>query len=146
DVKVEGKNVPRLFDPMGQNEGSVANANGPALLQPPATGAPVAAAAPAATILTAAVVKVEFKSKIKLWSTDVKNKKDEEAPPSGKPHWKTGGTSYPACYVREGASGTLTRKLEVTVEITTNLTGDATLVCVDSELEVESKSQKIYGQ
>src|SRR5713101_2369787 len=31
DVKVEGKNVPRLFDPMGQNESSPPNGIGPAL-------------------------------------------------------------------------------------------------------------------
>ena len=40
DVKVEGKNVPRLLDPMGQNESSPPNGMGPANAQPPVSATP----------------------------------------------------------------------------------------------------------
>ena len=146
DVKVEGKNVPRLLDPMGQNESSPPNGMGPALSQPPISLTPAVVSAKKKKLLSAKVIKVEFKSGIKLWTTDKKTDPaggaaDKEVPPAGEVHWEA-GKKYPACYVRDGASGTPGRKLEVTVEITTELSGTAKL---SSERRVYPGRVKIEG-
>src|SRR5207237_302541 len=60
DVKVEGKNVCRLLDPMGQNESSPPNGIGPANLQPPLVVVPAVVALAKKKLLAAKVVKVEF--------------------------------------------------------------------------------------
>lgn len=142
DVKVEGKNVPRLLDPMGQNESSPQNGVSPANLQPPTVVINVPKQVAQKKLLSARVTKVEFKSGIKLWTTDKQKRADEEIPPAGEPHWEAGRTKkYPACYVRDGTSlGSTKRDVKVVVEITTELSGEATLTARRMDVEITGKA------
>jgi hypothetical protein len=212
DVKVEGKNVPRLLDPMGQNESSPPNGMGPANMQPLLAVIPTAAAAKKKKLLSASVIKVLFQSNIDVYATNTDKKVDElipffvsippapaggtpsatsgtpattsgtpapaggtSSPASGTPattsgtpapggatpsaagskprktreaHWEPGPDNrpLPACYVRDGpgVTGSRERKLQVTLEITTELGGTAKLTAKDAEVEVEG-TQTVTG-
>jgi hypothetical protein len=151
DVKVEGKNVPRLLDPMGQNEASPNNIVGPANLQPPVVAVPGQAAAAAAQLLSARVVSVEFQSGIPLWTIDDTvdpNAADpnRQVPPPGQVHWHAGKKKYPAVYVRDGAAGSPSRDLRVVVEITTDLSGTARLTAQNLDVEVEGTASVSASQ
>lgn len=92
DVKVEGKNVPRLVDPMGQNESSPPNGTGPAETHTPLVVKPASAKKKEKKLWTANVVKVLFKSQVDLWTTDKKVDPaagaDKQIPGTGEAHWE----------------------------------------------------------
>jgi hypothetical protein len=132
DVQVEGKNVCRLGDPMGQNESSL-NVGGFPTVQPPTA----AAGTLKRQILTGKIIEITFQSGIDLHEDESKT----VVPPSGEPHYKRGRTEiYPAVFLRASASGA--KKLQVKLEITDleNVSGSATLSGEGSGLKIKSKS------
>jgi hypothetical protein len=133
DVKVEGKNVCRLGDPMGQNESSL-NIGGFPTVQPPI----VAKGALKRKILVGKTTEILFESGIDLH----KNETLTPVPPAGTPHYKRGKAfpTYPAVYLRQSAGGG--RKLKVTIEITDleNISGSAELSGEGGGIKVKKQS------
>jgi hypothetical protein len=133
DVKVEGKNVCRLGDPMGQNESSL-NIGGFPNMQPPT----VAKGKLKRQVLTGKVTEILFESGIDLHEDE----KGAPVPPAGQPHYKRGKSykTYPAVYLRKKAGGQ--KKLKVTLEITDleNVSGSAELWGTGGGIRVKKTS------
>ncbi|MCI0379994.1 MAG: DUF4150 domain-containing protein [Gemmataceae bacterium] len=132
DVKVEGKNVCRLSDLMGQNESSL-NIGGFPTMQPPV----VAKGSLKRKIISRRIKEITFKSGIKLTTDETEG----PVPPSGQPHYKneTGAEVFPAVYLKQSAGGK--KDLEVKLEITDleNISGSAKLSGEGGGIKVKPK-------